>query len=344
LYVSFTSGSTGRPKGVVAPHRAVANFVLDTRLCAYSPGDRVASLSSTASDATTMEIWKTLVAGATVVVLPQLTDLELDDWLAVVRRERITVMFLMTALFQLIAAADPTAFASLDTVMFGGEAANIDTVRAVCRAGGPRRLVQGYGPTEATVFATFFDCTTESLAGRERIPLGEPLVNYEVYLLDSHLCEVEGDGELCVGGPGVATGYLARPSLTANRFVQFGQSIIYRTGDLVRRSPDGSLEFLGRADRQVKVRGYRVELEDVERGIEATGLVRNAVVELVHGHLVCFFVPACPGQDLAVRLPTALSERLPGYMIPPRWIEVPTVPVTSTGKVDRAQLLSHLAA
>lgn len=362
LYVSYTSGSTGRPKGVVTPHRAVVNFVTSADICTLSGSDVVASLSSPASDATTMEIWSTLAAGATIVVLPHIMDLGVEDWPGILVRHGITVMFLMTALFDLIARANPAAFAPLRTLMFAGEPVNPDTVLRVCAADPPRRLVQGYGPTETTVFATYFECTAESVTGRAQVPLGTAMKNYDLYVLDADFAEVRPgeSGELFIGGPGVATGYFGRPDLTAQRFLRRGPSgaPIYRTGDLVRQQPDGNLEFLGRVDRQVKIRGYRVELEEVERAVLATGLATAAVVEKVGegrlGHLVCFLVPqpdpdastagvASGGADLAITLSAATAKLVPGYMIPARWIGLPALPVTSTGKVDRNRLLAEHA-
>ncbi|MGY0236068.1 amino acid adenylation domain-containing protein [Longispora urticae] len=358
LYVAYTSGSTGHPKGVVAPHRAVVNFLAAHDLCRVTGTDRVASLSSPASDATTFEVWSTLAAGATIVVLPGIGELDLGDWLAVLRRERVSVMFLMTPLFNLIAQEDPAAFAALDTVIFGGEAPNLATVLRVCRSSPPRRLVLGYGPTECTVFATRFECTTESLAGRDRIPLGDPLANYEIYLLDAEGRDVgPGEtGEICVGGPGVGNGYLGRPELSARQFVTLPgvpavalpPAAVYRSGDLAVHLPDGSLRFVSRADRQIKIRGYRVELEEVEQGVLATGLVRAAVVERVErgrpAHLVCFYTAAtepAPGA-FTVELSAAVARHLPGYMVPARWVDAGRMPMTSNGKVDRARLLATL--
>ena len=362
-YVAYTSGSTGRPKGAVAPHRAVVNFLHTPTLVPLTAADRVASLSSPASDATTLEVLGTLAAGATVVVLPQAFEVGVEEWVRTVRDERVTVMFLMTPLFDLIAQEAPDAFRSLDTLIFGGDAPNIDTVRRVCATAPPRRLVLGYGPTEATVFATRFVCTTDSLAGRTTIPLGEPLENYTIHVLDRQLREVPPgqEGELCVAGPGVANGYLRRPDLTERQFVRRvsddgTEERLYRSGDLVRREPDGTLEFVGRVDRQVKIRGFRVEPGEVERAVLATGLAEAAVVakagEGHRGHLVCFYVPTraeddAEGGEEAVRrreraLRRALVEQLPGYMIPAVWRAVPRMPLTSNGKIDRSRLLAEL--
>jgi amino acid adenylation domain-containing protein len=360
-YFAYTSGSTGRPKGVVVPHRAVVHFVMERRLGSLGPGDRVASLSSPASDATTLELWKTLASGATVVVLPDVVEVGVEGWRDVLVRNGITTMFIMAGLMELISRYDSDVFASLDTLIFGGEAANPAAVRRICLGAPPRRLVLGYGPTETTVFATSFDCTGESVLGRDRIPLGYPLEGYSALIVDETLRPAAPGaiGELCIGGPGVARGYLKQPDLTAQRFVRLGTDLghtpdaglVYRSGDLVRQLPDGALEFVARLDRQVKIRGFRVELEEVERAILATGMVHTAAVERVDGpdpaHLVAFVVPAS-GVDVSnetsfkIIIAAATAERVPGYMVPARWVVYEKLPVTSIGKVDRAQLVNSL--
>jgi acyl-CoA synthetase (AMP-forming)/AMP-acid ligase II len=291
-------------------------------------------------------------------VLPLAAEVGVEDWLARVRGAGVTVMFLMTPLFELIAREDPSAFASLDTLIFGGDAVDIDLVRQVCASDPPRRLVQGYGPTETTVFATWFYCTTQSLADCERVPLGYPLERYDVLLLDS-AGEPLGQGEtgeLYIGGPGVASGYFAQEELTADRFLRRNADPgcrVYRSGDLARQRADGAYEFVGRVDRQVKIRGFRVELEEVERAVRATGLATAAVVEKAGtgqaGHLVCYYVPR---QDrhlddpaaFAAAASAAMTTALPGYMIPARWIPRTEVPLTGNGKVDRRRLAAGLEA
>lgn len=355
IYVAYTSGSTGRPKGVVVPHRAVRRLVVDPNYCTIAPGDRVANLANPAFDATTFEIWGTLTAGGTVVVFPAVTDLALDRWVELVRAERISTMFLTTSLFHMVARERPSAFGSLQTLVVGGEQLDLAAVRRVLAAGPPSRLVNGYGPTETTTFATFFDCNAESLAGLDRVPIGFALQNTRLYVLGTDLRPVPAGepGELCVGGPGVATGYLRRPDLTAEKFVPepasdgAPASTMYRTGDIVRQLPGGALELVGRRDRQVKLRGFRIELEEIERTAVATGLVEAAFVEKVGdgpaAALVGFALPVGPGSaqtaELVAELTRELGQRLPSYLLPARWIVVPAVPVGATGKVDRHALL-----
>ncbi|MFI9360983.1 non-ribosomal peptide synthetase [Kitasatospora sp. NPDC053057] len=353
-YVAFTSGSTGRPKGVVVPHRAVRRLAVGSKFCTVDPGDRVASSANPAFDATTFEIWNTLTAGGTVVVFPGITELPIDDWIALVRGERIDSMFLTTSLFHTVARERPAAFGALRNLVVGGEQLELAAVQRVLAADPPGRLVNGYGPTETTTFAAYFDCTTESLAGLGRIPIGYPLQDTTLLVLDEALVAVPpGElGELCVGGPGVATGYLGRPELTAEKFVVHPVSgeVLYRTGDLAHELPGGAIEVSGRRDRQVKLRGFRIELEEIEREAVATGLLDAAFTEKVGegptAMLVGFALPApdaaAVADGLVGELQRLLGARLPSYMLPSRWLVLDRLPIGPTGKTDRAALLSLL--
>jgi amino acid adenylation domain-containing protein len=352
-YVSFTSGSTGRPKGVVVPHRAVVRLVMEPNYCTIEPGDRVANMANPAFDATTFELWSTLTAGGTVVVLPTPAELPVDDWIGRVADEAIDTMFLTTSVFHTIARERPDAFSTLRNLVVGGEQLDIGLSRRVLAEKPPGRLVNGYGPTETTTFAAAYECTDESLRDLAKVPIGYPLQRTDLLVLDDRLNPVApGEtGELCVGGPGVALGYLGQPELTEQKFVADPRSgeTIYRTGDMVRELPGGALEVVGRRDRQVKVRGFRIELEEIEHATAATGLVEAVFVEKVgdgpNAVLVGFIQPA-DGADrgvLASALRARLAERVPGYMIPARWVPLDAVPLGPTGKADRAAMLATLA-
>jgi amino acid adenylation domain-containing protein len=355
-YVAFTSGSTGRPKGVVVPHRAVRRLSVAPLFCTIEPGYRVGNAANPAFDATTFELWNTLTAGGTVVVLPALSDLPLDDWIALIRDEGLDCLFLTTSLFHTVARERPAAFRTLRTLVVGGEQLDLGAVQRVLAVEPPGRLVNGYGPTETTTFAAYFDCTPGSLAGLERIPIGFPLQETTLFVLDEQRLPVASGtfGELCVGGPGVALGYLRRPELTAQRFVVHPDTgeLIYRTGDLARQLPSGAYEVAGRRDRQVKLRGFRIELDEIEREAVASGLCDAAFVEKVGegpaAVLVGFALPCVDGGPADVDLPGELGrrlrDRLPAYMLPTRWLVLNGLPIGPTGKTDRAALLALLDA
>jgi amino acid adenylation domain-containing protein len=355
-YVMHTSGSTGTPKGVVVPHRAVVRLVARPHYCVVAPGDRCANGANPAFDATTFELWGALTAGATVVVMPSVLELTIDQWVALVRAERIDTMFLTTSLFHAVARERPDAFESLGNLVVGGEQLEIGAVRRVLESGPPRRLVNGYGPTETTTFAAYFDCTTEALAGLDRVPVGFPLQDTALHVLDERAQPVPpGEtGELCVGGPGVALGYLGLPEATAEKFIADPVSgdRLYRTGDLARLLPSGAVELLGRRDRQVKLRGFRIELEEIERSVMKIGLCDAVVVEKIGSgptaFLVGFILPSTRSDrggenDLLIeRVTKELAASVPSYMVPARWVTLGRMPFGPTGKVDRDALLALL--
>ncbi|WP_306215211.1 non-ribosomal peptide synthetase [Actinoplanes sp. RD1] len=350
VYVMFTSGSTGVPKGVSVPHRAVHRLVVEPLFCTLRPGDRVANTSNPAFDASTFEIWGALAAGATVVPLPQVTELPIDEWTARLTEWGIGAMFLTTSLFHLIARERPAALRAVGTVVVGGEQLDLAAVRRVLAAGPPGRLVNGYGPTETTTFAAYFDCDPSTLAGRTRIPVGHPLQRTSLHILDEELAPVAAGatGELCIGGPGVALGYLGRPDLTAERFVTHpgtGERL-YRSGDLARELPGPIVEVLGRRDRQVKLRGFRIELDEIEAAATATGLVAEAyVAKLGEGSRAVLAAAVVPAGPLSLPgLTAALTARLPAYMVPATWLVLDRVPLGPTGKADRAAIAAALAA
>ncbi|GLY70040.1 non-ribosomal peptide synthetase [Amycolatopsis taiwanensis] len=344
-YVVYTSGSTGRPKGVLIPHRGVVRLVREPVFCTLNPGDRLACTANPAFDAITFEVWGGLARGATVVMFPDVADLGLDAWVALVSAQRLHALHLTTSVFNLVAKERPVVFGPLRTLLFGGEQADPAMVRRVLAQAPPGRMVNLYGPTETTMLASWFECTPGRVPEGARVPIGFPIQDTTLSIVDEALRAVPpGEvGELLIGGPGVALGYLGMPELTAERFVPDpagGRGVVYRTGDLVRAGAGGALEVIGRRDRQVKVRGFRVELDEVELAIRATGLVDTAVVEKVGDGpaavLAGFVVPA--SADTGV-LAARLAERLPAYLVPARWVPLAELPLQPTGKVDRTRLV-----
>jgi acyl-CoA synthetase (AMP-forming)/AMP-acid ligase II/acyl carrier protein len=299
----YTSGSTGRPKGVVVPHRAVLRLVLNTDFARFSADEVFAQLAPAAFDASTLELWAPLLNGGRLALHPP-APVDPAELGAFFRRHGVTGAWLTAGLFHQVVDAAPGALGGLRQLLAGGDVLSVHHVRRVLEAHPRLLLVNGYGPTENTTFSC---CRTVEPADVERasIPIGRPVANGTAYVLDPHLSPLPADvpGELYVGGDGVARGYLRAPALTAARylpdpFAGAPGARMYRTGDRARRRPDGTLEFLGRADRQVKVRGYRIEPGEVEAVLERAPGVAEAVVHVREDQ---------PGE-----------RRLVGYVVPER--------------------------
>ena len=283
-YVIYTSGSTGQPKGVSVPHRAVNRLVFNTNYVDLHAGDRVAQASNASFDAATFEIWGALLHGAQLIGVAKEAALSPPELARRIAAQRISVMFLTTALFNQTARHAPSAVASMRYLLFGGEACDPQAARLVVERGKPERLLHVYGPTENTTFSTWFE-VREVAESAPTIPIGQPVANTQTYVLDGRLRLVPAGvpGELYLGGDGLARGYLNRPGQTAEKFIPdpFGGGAgarLYRTGDLVRRRADGHIEFLGRLDHQVKLRGFRVELGEIEAALQEHAGVRESVV------------------------------------------------------------------
>ncbi len=283
-YVMYTSGSTGTPKGVCVPHRAIGRLVLNTNFVQLKPGDRIAQVANFSFDAATFEIWGALLNGGHLVGFEKETLLSAFDFAAELERRRIGAMFLTTALFNQLAREDSTMFRTVGNLLVGGEALDPKWIRRVLESEPPARLLNGYGPTEATTFAVchLIQSVPQGAAG---VPIGRPIANTVVYVLDKNGQPVPTGvrGELYIGGPGVARGYWNRPELTAQRFIrnpfrEDADEILYKTGDLVRYLPDGCIEFLSRADNQVKLRGFRIELGEIETTLAQHPSVKDTVV------------------------------------------------------------------
>jgi len=348
-YIMYTSGSTGQPKGVAIPHRAINRLVLNTNYIQLDPKDRIAQVSNISFDAATFELWGALLNGAQVVGISSDVALSPKEFANELRMRGISAMFLTTALFNQLAAEVPGAFESVGTVIAGGEALDPKWVREVLRNRPPKRLVNGYGPTENTTF-TCCHLIREVAEHATLVPLGKPISNTTVYLLDSHLepVPVGIPGELYTGGDGLARGYWNRPELTSQKFIrnpfdESGKGYLYRTGDMARRRADGTIEFLGRIDGQIKIRGYRVELGEIESQLAAHPAVRQCVVRVAGSsstskRLVAYVVAEAQATPSASELRAFLIEKLPDYMIPSAFVNLGAMPLTPNGKVDHAAL------
>ncbi|HLL47706.1 MAG TPA: amino acid adenylation domain-containing protein [Longimicrobiaceae bacterium] len=346
-YVIYTSGSTGRPKGVAVPHRAVVRLVRGSDFAPLGPGDRVAQVSNAAFDAATWEIWGALLGGGCLVVVPRDVSLSPPDFAAEIAARRIGALFLTTALFNRVAREAPHAFGTLRHLLSGGEACDPEAVRRVLEAGRPERLLHVYGPTEGTTFSTWHR-VREVEAGAASIPIGRAVANSRAYVLDAALrpAPVGVPGELYVGGDGLARGYLGRAELTAERFVPDPYSPVpggrlYRTGDRARWREEGEIEFLGRVDHQVKVRGFRVEPGEVEAVLLEHPGVREAVVVLredTPGDRRLVAYAAAEAGATAGELRAFLKDRLPDHLVPSAVALLDALPLTPSGKVDRRAL------
>ncbi|MFG3712381.1 amino acid adenylation domain-containing protein, partial [Micromonospora sp. NPDC047730] len=356
-YVIYTSGSTGRPKGVAVAHRQVLRLLTVTADdYRFGPHDVWALLHSYAFDVSVWEIWGCLLHGGRLLVVPRAVIRSPQELLDQLVAHRVTVLSqtpsAFRALVRLAADGDPRVDRlALRVVTFGGEKLEFAELTPwVARRGlDAPRLINMYGITETTVHTTYHRVTADEVGGSAN-PIGAPLSDLTVHLLDAdgRPVPVGVPGEIHVGGPGVARGYLGRPELTAQRFVPdpWGPpgSRLYRSGDLARRHADGRLEFIGRIDHQVKIRGYRVELGEIEAALTALPGVRDAVVVLREDNpgdrrLTAYLVA---GDDPMLLRPSqlraALGRTLPEYMIPAAFVPLTRIPLTNNGKLDRAAL------
>ncbi|MEM8931800.1 MAG: amino acid adenylation domain-containing protein, partial [Acidobacteriota bacterium] len=356
-YVIFTSGSTGRPKGVVTPQHAVTRLLRGSRWFDPSDDEVMSQVASSSFDASTLEIWGALIIGATFAVIDKEQLIAPEHLAAALRDHGVTRSVITTAYFQQFARQEPDAMGPLNAVYFGGERCDPVAIReaaAPSRALGTR-LINCYGPTETTVVATVFE-VDEIDENAMSVPIGRPIEDTTAHVVDALGREVGVGvpGELWLGGPRLADGYLRRPSLTADRFVPDpfggpdGQPVAgarcYRTGDLVRWLPDGQLDFLGRIDHQIKLRGYRIELGEIETVLARHPQVADTVVLLRQDpnrdpELVAY---ATPGEGMRRPLPAFLreylAEELPDYMVPSAVVVLDTFPITPNGKLDRRGL------
>jgi len=348
-YVIYTSGSTGIPKGVSVPHRGVVRLVWNTNYVELNNTSRIAQASNASFDALTFELWGALLHGGQLVGVSHDLVLSPEDFGDEIARRGINTMFLTTALFNQMARNAPQAFRSVRYLLFGGEAVDPQWVRRVLEQGPPRQLLHVYGPTENTTFSTY-QVVEQVAANAVTAPIGAPIANTTAYVLDQRLepAPIGVAGELYLGGAGLAREYLRRPELTAENFVPHpysaeGGARLYRTGDQVRWLADGTLEFLGRLDQQVKLRGFRVELGEIESVLNEHEAVQESVVlarvdEPGEKRLVAYVVAEAGAGLNASELRLFVRGRLPEYMAPSAFVLLDRLPLTKNGKVDRRSL------
>ncbi|MEC0182798.1 non-ribosomal peptide synthase/polyketide synthase [Paenibacillus peoriae] len=342
-YVIYTSGTTGQPKGVMVEHRNVVRLVKNTNYAQLDADTRILQTGAVVFDASTFEIWGALLNGGQLVLVNQDVILDALKLKEAVRNHGITTMWLTAPLFNQLSQQDLELFEGIRELLVGGDVLSVPHINRVMKAHPHLQIINGYGPTENTTFST-----THAITGMQSgsVPIGRPIHNSTAYVVDRsmRLQPVGVWGELIVGGDGVARGYRNRPDLTAEKFIdspfRSGESC-YRTGDLVRLNVDGTLEYKGRIDAQVKIRGYRIELGEVEMQLLKLEAVREAMViarEDEQGQKqLCAYVVA-DEEVVASELRSALSQELPGYMVPSYFIHLEQMPLTPNGKIDRKAL------
>ncbi|WP_156497360.1 non-ribosomal peptide synthetase, partial [Paenibacillus jamilae] len=342
-YVIYTSGTTGQPKGVMVEHRNVVRLVKNTNYAQLDADTRILQTGAIVFDASTFEIWGALLNGGRLVLVRQDVILDVLKLKEAVHSHGITTMFLTTPLFNQLSQQDLTLFEGIRELLVGGDVMSVPHMNRVLEAHPSLRISNIYGPTENTTFSTVHVINGVQ---SESVPIGRPIHNSTAYVVDRsmRLQPVGVWGELLVGGDGVARGYRNRPDLTSEKFIdspfRSGERC-YRTGDMVRLNADGTLDYKGRIDTQVKIRGYRIELSEVETQLLKLEAVQEVVViarEDEQGQKqLCAYVVA-DKEVVASELRSALSQKLPGYMIPSYLVQLEQMPLTPNGKIDRKAL------
>jgi amino acid adenylation domain-containing protein len=345
----YTSGSTGQPKAACIPHRAVVRTVRNTNYLEITPCDRIAQIASPSWDAAIMELWLALANGAALVGIRREILLGYTELAEMLQRERLSILILNTAHVHQIGYHAPEALKSVRKVIFGGEAAEPAPIRKLLPHVAPGALVNGYGPAEGCVITTYHEIRSIP-KGAVTVPIGRPVTNARVYLLDDRLQPVSAGlpGEIFIGGDGVATGYWNRPELTRERFISDPFSskpgaLLYRTGDLARMNANGTFEFIGRLDEQVKVRGYRIELMEVRQAIATHPDVKQVFLMLREDQpgdkrLVAYVTLERQSASAVESIRQHVKDRLPAEMLPASYVVLDSIPLNINGKVDRGAL------
>jgi amino acid adenylation domain-containing protein len=342
-YVIYTSGSTGKPKGVEITHRSVVNFLSSMRqVPGLTSEDVLLAVTTPTFDISVLEIFLPLIVGGKVAIAPREACLDGEVLARLIQDSGATVMQATPTMWHLLLEANWTGNPRL-TILCGGEALLPDLARQL--VGKARAIWNLYGPTESTVWSTIYS-VKQVLPS---IPIGRPIGNTQVFVLDAELHPVPGDaiGELYIGGDGLARGYHNRPELTAERFIDnpFEPALatkIYRTGDLVRWTSVGQLEYVGRVDQQVKLRGYRIELGEIEAALAEHPYIARAAVVMcgadLSKRLLAYVMTLDTQQPTATELRAFLKARLPVYMVPSKFVAIQQLPLTQNGKLDRSAL------
>ncbi|MED1480569.1 MULTISPECIES: amino acid adenylation domain-containing protein [Bacillus] len=347
-YIMYTSGTTGQPKGIMTTHSNIARVVKNTNYLTILETDTLLSLSNSVFDGFTFDVYGALLNGAKLVLPQKETILDMGKLTELIKGEHISVMFVPTALFHLLVDEGTDWMRGVRKVLFGGERASVQHVRKAFDVMGKGRLLNVYGPTESTVFATYYPIDEAIPLESHSIPIGKPLNQTGAYILSEHrqLQPIGMVGELCLSGKGLAKGYLNRPDLTKQVFIPHpfaSGERLYRTGDLAYFREDGLIEYAGRVDDQVKIRGHRIELTEIEANLLMHPGVKQAVLladhdETNHTRLLAYITCDDAWKGKLDDIKSRLKERLPAYMLPHELIELENLPLTPNGKVDKRQL------
>ncbi|MGG2183797.1 amino acid adenylation domain-containing protein [Bacillus altitudinis] len=347
-YIMYTSGTTGQPKGIMTTHSNIARVVKNTNYLTILETDTLLSLSNSVFDGFTFDVYGALLNGAKLVLPQKETILDMGKLTELIKGEHISVMFVPTALFHLLVDEGTDWMRGVRKVLFGGERASVQHVRKAFDVMGKGRLLNVYGPTESTVFATYYPIDEAIPLEAHSIPIGKPLNQTGAYILSEHrqLQPIGTVGELCLSGKGLAKGYLNRPDLTKQVFIPHpfaSGERLYRTGDLAYFREDGLIEYAGRVDDQVKIRGHRIELTEIEANLLMHQGVKQAVLladhdETNHTRLLAYITCDDAWKGKLDDIKSRLKERLPAYMLPHELIELENLPLTPNGKVDKRQL------
>ncbi|WP_442938518.1 amino acid adenylation domain-containing protein [Nostoc sp.] len=345
-YIIYTSGSTGRPKGTEVPHRSFIGFMFGVDYIHLDAKQIWLQHSSISWDALTLELWPPLLYGGRCVLYPDKIPTP-EKLSKIIQEQKVNILFLTTALFNLMIDTMPEGLLGVKQLLFGGESVSVPHVHCALKLLPETQIIHAYGPSECTVFTSCYPIPKQLAKNVHSIPIGKPIGDRKVYLLDGdlHRVLIGCPGELYIGGASVARGYLNQPTLTREKFIAspfIEGDILYKTGDLVRRLPDGNLEFLGRIDSQVKIRGFRIELTEIEGFLTQYTDIKQVVVivredEPGNKYLVAYLVTK-DNQPTPSSLRNFLKKHLPDYMIPTAFVFLEALPLTPNAKINRRAL------
>ncbi|MEO4052784.1 amino acid adenylation domain-containing protein [Solibacillus sp. CAU 1738] len=342
-YIIYTSGSTGKPKGTIIKQSSVISRVVFNKNLNTDENDIILQLSNFVFDGSVLDIFGALLNGARLVIPEKDQILDMESLGSLIVKERITFMFITTALFHSLVDLNLKSLRNVKTIYTGGEKIFLKHAMKAFHFLGPDKITNIYGPTECTIYATYYPINDIE---EEDIPIGKPISNTKLYVIgkNNKLQPIGVPGELCISGEGVASGYLNRMDLTETQFVKNPfepDSVMYKTGDLVKWLPDGNVEFIGRIDHQVKIRGFRIELGEIENALLEFDDITEAVVLIKeiedNKYIYAYYVAKSDYSKDFLR--EKLKDLLPSYMMPTKLIKVEKIPLTINGKVDRQKLL-----